>query len=125
MRHVKHHVMQVLALFRLTPYSGRIVIDGHELQAIGLERVRKCITIIPQDPVLHTGTVTHALDPSATCTPYAQHVHSMYTPRTRWHTTSTPSKAHPGPSYLQRCSAQGCRPRCSSRPTSATVLPRN
>ena len=53
----------VLALFRLTPYSGTITIDGHELTELGLERVRNCITIIPQDPVLHKGTVAHNLDP--------------------------------------------------------------
>ena len=56
-------VPQVLALFRLTAYSGRILIDGRELQSVGLERVRKCVTIIPQEPVLHSGTVAHNLDP--------------------------------------------------------------
>ena len=53
----------MLALFRLTAYSGRILIDGRELQSVGLERVRKCVTIIPQEPVLHSGTVAHNLDP--------------------------------------------------------------
>ena len=53
----------VLALFRLRAYSGRILLDGRELQSLGLERVRQCITIIPQDPVLHSGTVAHNLDP--------------------------------------------------------------
>lgn len=53
----------VLALFRLRAYSGSILLDGRELQSLGLERVRQCITIIPQDPVLHSGTVAHNLDP--------------------------------------------------------------
>ena len=53
----------VLALFRLAPYTGAIAIDGREISAVGLERVRKCITIIPQDPVLHKGDVAHNLDP--------------------------------------------------------------
>jgi len=66
MRHARRHVPcvpQVLALFRLTAYSGRILIDGRELQSVGLERVRKCVTIIPQEPVLHSGTGAHNLDP--------------------------------------------------------------
>ena len=54
----------VLALFRLVePAGGRILVDGIDVTGLGLRALRRCVTIIPQDPVLHEGTVGHNLDP--------------------------------------------------------------
>ncbi|KAL3903657.1 MAG: hypothetical protein SGILL_010363 [Bacillariaceae sp.] len=43
--------------------SGRITIDGHDTRTIGLAKLRSCIAVIPQDPVLFSGTVRSNLDP--------------------------------------------------------------
>ncbi|KAJ2808062.1 hypothetical protein H4R20_001018 [Coemansia guatemalensis] len=52
------------ALLRLIEASsGAVVLDGVDVAAIGLERLRQSITIIPQDPVLFNGTVRFNLDP--------------------------------------------------------------
>lgn len=53
-----------LALFRMIEAAeGRIVIDGVEVSTIGLHDLRSNITIIPQDPVLFSGTLRFNLDP--------------------------------------------------------------
>ena len=53
-----------LALFRLIePAQGKIVIDGLDISKLGLHRLRSKLTIIPQDPVLFSGTLRHNLDP--------------------------------------------------------------
>ncbi len=54
----------VLALFRFVDAAeGSISIDGIDISSIGTNRLRRCITIIPQDPVLFVGSVRRNLDP--------------------------------------------------------------
>lgn len=54
----------MLVLLRLVELSGgTISIDGVDVSSLGLDDVRSNITIIPQDPVLFSGTVRFNLDP--------------------------------------------------------------
>ncbi|KAJ2744491.1 hypothetical protein GGI20_002929 [Coemansia sp. BCRC 34301] len=43
--------------------QGRIVLDGFDIAKVGLEELRRNVTIIPQDPVLFNGTIRFNLDP--------------------------------------------------------------
>ncbi|XP_077285786.1 multidrug-Resistance like Protein 1 isoform X3 [Arctopsyche grandis] len=53
-----------LALFRIVePHSGRILIDGIDISKLGLHALRSRLTIIPQDPVLFSGSLRTNLDP--------------------------------------------------------------
>jgi ABC-type multidrug transport system fused ATPase/permease subunit len=50
-------------LLRLNEYSGSIVFAGTELRDIPPVVVREAITVIPQDPLVFTGTIAFNLDP--------------------------------------------------------------
>ncbi|MGH0124218.1 UNVERIFIED_CONTAM: hypothetical protein FKN15_024647 [Acipenser sinensis] len=53
-----------LGLFRIIePAQGKILIDGVNIADLGLHDLRSRITIIPQDPVLFSGTLRMNLDP--------------------------------------------------------------
>ncbi|GMR31751.1 hypothetical protein PMAYCL1PPCAC_01946, partial [Pristionchus mayeri] len=53
-----------LALFRMIePAEGQILIDGINIATLGMHDLRSALTIIPQDPVLFSGTLRFNLDP--------------------------------------------------------------
>ena len=53
-----------LALFRICEAAqGKIIIDGMDTSKFGLHDLRNNLTIIPQDPVLFSGTLRFNLDP--------------------------------------------------------------
>jgi ATP-binding cassette, subfamily C (CFTR/MRP), member 1 len=53
-----------LALFRIIePAGGSIVIDEQNISEIGLHSLRSRLTIIPQDPVLFSGSLRMNIDP--------------------------------------------------------------
>ncbi|XP_034041901.1 multidrug resistance-associated protein 4-like [Thalassophryne amazonica] len=53
----------ISALFRLADPEGRIMIDGFLTADVGLHTLRQKMSIIPQVPVLFTGTMRKNLDP--------------------------------------------------------------
>ncbi|KAJ6637208.1 putative multidrug resistance-associated protein lethal [Pseudolycoriella hygida] len=53
----------IQAIFRLAELNGEILIDGISTNTLGLHDLRKKISIIPQDPVLFSGTLRLNLDP--------------------------------------------------------------
>merc|ERR1711977_119012 len=61
----------LIALFRIAEtgggpgdVNGQIRIDGTDIQGLGLATLRNSISIIPQDPVLFSGTLKSNLDPA-------------------------------------------------------------
>jgi len=58
-----------LAFFRfMEPSKGSITIDGINISQIGLKDLRSSLTIIPQEPVLFSGTIRSNLDPTGSST---------------------------------------------------------
>jgi ABC-type multidrug transport system fused ATPase/permease subunit len=56
-------------LFRLIePQKGQIFIDNVNIATLGLHVIREKLTIIPQDPVLFSGSIRFNLDPFYTHT---------------------------------------------------------
>ena len=54
-----------LCMFRLLEaYNGKICIDDMDISKIGLEMLRKNLTIIPQEPTIIEGTLRENVDPS-------------------------------------------------------------
>ncbi|KAL5284718.1 ABCC4.2 family protein [Megaselia abdita] len=56
----------IQALFRLAHNDGYIFIDGLDISTLGLHDIRSKISIIPQEPVLFSGTLRYNLDPFGT-----------------------------------------------------------
>ncbi|WVQ76019.1 hypothetical protein IAR50_005655 [Cryptococcus sp. DSM 104548] len=55
------------ALFRTVEISGgNIIVDGRDLQGLGLDTLRQRLSIIPQDTFLFGGTVRENIDPTGT-----------------------------------------------------------
>ncbi|CAH1183645.1 unnamed protein product [Phaedon cochleariae] len=50
-------------LFRLCSFEGQILIDNLDISVLGLHDLRRKISIIPQEPVLFSGTLRYNLDP--------------------------------------------------------------
>eukprot|EP00058_Branchiostoma_floridae_P020303 XP_002605793.1 hypothetical protein BRAFLDRAFT_58591 [Branchiostoma floridae] len=54
-----------MALFRMIDnFQGKIVIDGIDIADVPLNTLRSRLTIIPQDPILFSGTIRFNLDPA-------------------------------------------------------------
>lgn len=51
------------ALFRLSYNDGNVMIDGRNINEMGLHDLRSKVSIIPQEPVLFSGTMRYNLDP--------------------------------------------------------------
>ncbi|GMS78807.1 hypothetical protein PENTCL1PPCAC_982, partial [Pristionchus entomophagus] len=57
-----------MALFRMVePFSGAISISGKPIDSVVLKDLRNALAIIPQDPVLFSGTLRSNVDPFGAC----------------------------------------------------------
>lgn len=54
----------ITSLFRLHDINGEIFIDNCNTKSVSLNCLRKCLSIIPQEPVVFTGSVRNNLDPN-------------------------------------------------------------
>ncbi|KAJ3224501.1 hypothetical protein HK099_008369 [Clydaea vesicula] len=58
----------LVSLMRMTELAeGQIYVDGIDISSIGLKDLRSRIAVIPQEPVLLTGTIRSNLDPFGKC----------------------------------------------------------
>ena len=56
----------MMALYRIVePYQGSIYMDGVNTLEIGLYDLRSKLSLVPQDPVIFSGTIRSNLDPTA------------------------------------------------------------
>lgn len=53
----------ITAMFRLAEVQGQLIVDGIDVQTIGLHELRSKLSIIPQEPVLFSGSIRMNLDP--------------------------------------------------------------
>lgn len=54
----------MLALLRIIePRGGRILIEGVNIQMLGLQTLRRSLGLVPQDPVIFNGSIRKNLDP--------------------------------------------------------------
>ena len=53
----------VAALMRMPESQGRIIIDGVDINQINLKASRQVVSIIPQDPLLFSGSLRRNIDP--------------------------------------------------------------
>ncbi|CAE7274414.1 Abcc3 [Symbiodinium sp. CCMP2456] len=54
----------VMALFRMVdPCGGRIMIDGIDIATVGVHTLRQNLAIIPQEPIVFSGSLRSNLDP--------------------------------------------------------------
>lgn len=53
----------IAALFQLSQTDGSVLIDGIDTKEVGLHDLRSKLSIIPQEPVLFSGTMRKNLDP--------------------------------------------------------------
>ncbi|KAI2473995.1 ATP-binding cassette sub-family C member 4 [Diabrotica virgifera virgifera] len=58
----------ISVLFRLYNIKGRILIDNEDIKNLCLKYLRSSIGIIPQDPILFSGSIRANMDPSGTHT---------------------------------------------------------
>ena len=58
------YAKEIYIYFHISPlFIGSILIDGQNIGFLGLSKLRSRLTIIPQDPVLFSGSMRMNLDP--------------------------------------------------------------